>query len=161
MTQTPPQPLRVVAVSGTLSSPSKTDALVDAVLDELALVLPIERHVIRVSELGPLFAGALTRDQLDERVERELRAVEGADLLIVKPGMPYLDVLHRVASVSGLPTLAYQVSGEYAMIEAAAANGWIDGEAAMLEALLAFKRAGAAGVLTYHAPRAAERLKAG
>ena len=111
MTQTPPQPLRVVAVSGTLSSPSKTDALVDAVLDELALVLPIERHVIRVSELGPLFAGALTRDQLDERVERELRAVEGADLLIAA------SPVYR-ASFTGLFKHFFDFVEQYALVDA-------------------------------------------
>jgi FMN reductase len=79
----PTRPLRVVAVSGTLSTPSKTDALVHEIVTALGDVLPIEAHVIRVSELGPLFAGALTRDQLDERVERELVAIETADLLIV------------------------------------------------------------------------------
>jgi porphobilinogen synthase len=85
---------------------------------------------------------------------------EGADMVMVKPGLPYLDILRRVKDAFGVPTFAYQVSGEYAMIEAAARNGWLDGERAMMESLLAFKRAGADGVLTYFAPRAAERLKA-
>jgi porphobilinogen synthase len=85
---------------------------------------------------------------------------EGADMIMVKPGMPYLDVLRRVKDTFGMPTFAYQVSGEYAMIMAAAQNGWIDGEKAMLESLIAFKRAGADGVLTYFAPRVAETLKA-
>ncbi|MFY9829552.1 MAG: porphobilinogen synthase, partial [Rhodoplanes sp.] len=84
---------------------------------------------------------------------------EGADMLIVKPGMPYLDVLQRVKETFAMPTFAYQVSGEYAMIIAAAERGWLDGEKAMLESLVAFKRAGADGILTYFAPRAAERLK--
>jgi porphobilinogen synthase len=84
---------------------------------------------------------------------------EGADMLMVKPGMPYLDVLWRVKQASSLPTFAYQVSGEYAMIEGAARNGWIDGERAMMESLVAFKRAGADGVLTYFALRVAERLR--
>ena len=86
---------------------------------------------------------------------------EGADLVMVKPGMPYLDIIRRVKDGFGVPTFAYQVSGEYAMIEAAARNGWLDGERAMVESLLAFKRAGADGVLTYYAPRVAERLRAG
>jgi porphobilinogen synthase len=86
---------------------------------------------------------------------------EGADMIMVKPGLPYLDVLARVKETFGMPTFAYQVSGEYAMIMAAAQNGWIDGEKAMLESLIAFKRAGADGVLTYFAPRVAETLKAG
>jgi porphobilinogen synthase len=74
--------------------------------------------------------------------------------------MPYLDVLRRVKDAFGMPTFAYQVSGEYAMIMAAAQNGWLDGQKAMLESLIAFKRAGASGVLTYFAPRVAELLKA-
>ncbi len=92
--------------------------------------------------------------------EVELDIAEGADMLIVKPGMPYLDILWRVKETFARPTFAYQVSGEYAMIMAAAERGWLDGERAMMESLLAFKRAGADGILTYFAPRAAERLKA-
>jgi porphobilinogen synthase len=92
--------------------------------------------------------------------EVELDIAEGADMVMVKPGMPYLDVLRRVKDAFGMPTFAYQVSGEYAMIAGAANNGWIDGERAMMEALVAFKRAGADGVLTYFAPKAAEKLKA-
>ncbi|TAL84052.1 MAG: porphobilinogen synthase [Beijerinckiaceae bacterium] len=84
---------------------------------------------------------------------------QGADMLIVKPGMPYLDIICRVKETFALPTFAYQVSGEYAMIMAAAQNGWLDGERAMLESLVAFKRAGADGVLTYFAPRVAKKLK--
>ncbi|MCB1502815.1 MAG: porphobilinogen synthase, partial [Bauldia sp.] len=96
----------------------------------------------------------------DEAIrEAELDIAEGADLLMVKPGMPYLDILWRIKDAFGLPTFAYQVSGEYAMIEAAARNGWIDGDRAMLESLVAFKRAGADGILTYFAPRVAERLR--
>ncbi|PSC03227.1 porphobilinogen synthase [Alsobacter soli] len=84
---------------------------------------------------------------------------EGADMVMVKPGMPYLDIVRRVKETFAVPTFAYQVSGEYAMIMAAANNGWLDGEKAMTESLLAFKRAGADGVLTYFAPRVAEKLK--
>jgi porphobilinogen synthase len=91
--------------------------------------------------------------------EVELDIKEGADMVMVKPGMPYLDVLQRVSETFGMPTFAYQVSGEYAMITAAAQNGWLDGERAMMESLIAFKRAGAAGVLSYFAPRVAEKLK--
>lgn len=91
--------------------------------------------------------------------EVELDIAEGADMVMVKPGMPYLDVLRRVKDTFAMPTFAYQVSGEYAMIAAAAGNGWIDGERAMMESLLAFKRAGADGILTYFAPRAAERVQ--
>jgi porphobilinogen synthase len=79
----------------------------------------------------------------------------------VKPGMPYLDIIRRVKDEFGFPTFAYQVSGEYSMIMAASNNGWIDGDKAMMESLIGFKRAGADGVLTYFAPRAAEQLKKG
>jgi porphobilinogen synthase len=96
----------------------------------------------------------------DEAIrETELDIAEGADLVMVKPGMPYLDIVWRVKEAFGLPTFAYQVSGEYAMIKAAAQNGWIDGERAMMESLQAFKRAGADGVLTYFAPEAARILR--
>ena len=84
---------------------------------------------------------------------------EGADMVMVKPGMSYLDVLARVKEHFAMPTFAYQVSGEYAMIMAAAQNGWLDGEKAMIESLIAFKRAGADGVLSYFAPRVAEKLR--
>ena len=90
--------------------------------------------------------------------EVELDLIEGADMVMVKPGLPYLDILHRVKARFAVPTFAYQVSGEYAMIMAAAANGWIDGDRAMMESLVAFKRAGADGVMSYFAPRVAERL---
>ncbi len=86
---------------------------------------------------------------------------EGADMIMVKPGLPYLDIVARVKDAFGMPTFAYQVSGEYAMIMAAAQNGWLDGERAMVESLTAFKRAGCDGVLTYFAPRVAEKLKSG
>jgi porphobilinogen synthase len=80
-------------------------------------------------------------------------------MVMVKPGLPDLDIIRRLKDAFAMPTFAYQVSGEYSMIMAAAANGWIDGEKAMLESLLAFKRAGCDGILTYFAPRAAEILK--
>ncbi|NUR10801.1 MAG: porphobilinogen synthase [Bradyrhizobium sp.] len=92
--------------------------------------------------------------------EVELDIAEGADMVMVKPGMPYLDVVRRVKDTFAMPTFAYQVSGEYAMIAAAANNGWLDGERAMMESILAFKRAGADGVLSYFAPKAAEKLRA-
>ena len=84
---------------------------------------------------------------------------EGADMVMVKPGMPYLDIVRRVKDVFNYPTYAYQVSGEYAMIKAAAQNGWLDHDAVMMESLLAFKRAGADGILTYFALEAARLLK--
>ena len=89
-------------------------------------------------------------------IERDL--AEGADMVMVKPGMPYLDIVRRVKDAYAVPTFAYQVSGEYAMLRAAADAGWLDGDAAMMESLIAFKRAGCDGVLTYFAPRAARVL---
>ena len=83
---------------------------------------------------------------------------EGADMVMVKPGMPYLDIIRRVKDQFGMPVFAYQVSGEYAMIEAAARNGWLDHDKVMMEALLCFKRAGCSGILTYHAAQAARIL---
>ena len=90
--------------------------------------------------------------------EAALDVEEGADMLMVKPGLPYLDICRTLKDAFGMPTFAYQVSGEYSMIKAAAANGWIDGERVMMESLLAFKRAGCDGILTYFAPEAAEVL---
>jgi porphobilinogen synthase len=90
--------------------------------------------------------------------EVAMDVAEGADMLMVKPGLPYLDIVARVRAEFGLPTFAFQVSGEYAMIKAAAANGWIDEDRIVIEALTAFKRAGADGVITYFAPKAAELL---
>ena len=93
--------------------------------------------------------------------EVELDIAEGADMVMVKPGLPYLDVLHRVKEAFAMPTFAYQVSGEYAMIVGAVDNGWLDGDEAIMESLLAFKRAGADGILTYFAARIGEQLKKG
>lgn len=90
--------------------------------------------------------------------EVELDIQEGADMIMVKPGLPYLDVVQRVKETFAMPTFAYQVSGEYAMLQAAARNGWIDGDRAFLESLWAFKRAGADGILTYFAPLVAPLL---
>ena len=96
----------------------------------------------------------------DEAMREALLDIEeGADMVMVKPGLPYLDVIRRIKDAFAMPTFAYQVSGEYAMIQAAAQNGWLDGEAAMLESLLAFKRAGADGIITYFAARTAEILR--
>ena len=95
-------------------------------------------------------------DEAIRLVERDLR--EGADMVMVKPGMPYLDICRRVKDSFGAPTYAYQVSGEYAMIQAAAQNGWIDGERAMMESLMCFRRAGCDGILTYFAPAVARKL---
>jgi porphobilinogen synthase len=90
--------------------------------------------------------------------EVALDIAEGADMVMVKPGMPYLDIVRRVVEAFAMPTFAFQVSGEYAMLMAAARNGWIEEERAILESLAAFKRAGCAGVITYFAPRVAEML---
>ena len=95
-------------------------------------------------------------DEAMRLVERDLS--EGADMIMVKPGMPYLDICRRVKDEFGVPTFAYQVSGEYAMLMAAAQNGWLDQEKVMLESLLCFKRAGCDGILTYFAPAAAKIL---
>ena len=113
-------------------------------------------------------SGALTGDkntyQMDPANSDEaLRLVardlaEGADMVMVKPGLPYLDICRRVKDQFGAPTFAYQVSGEYAMIQAAAQNGWIDGDKVMVESLMAFKRAGCDGILTYFAPKIAPLL---
>ena len=92
--------------------------------------------------------------------EVALDIAEGADMVMVKPGMPYLDIVRRVKDEFRVPTFAYQVSGEYAMLKAAAANGWLDHDAVMMESLLAFRRAGADGVLTYFALDAARRMRA-
>ncbi|SFE00648.1 porphobilinogen synthase [Roseivivax sediminis] len=97
-------------------------------------------------------------DEAMRLVARDLS--EGADMVMVKPGMPYLDICRRAKDAFGAPTYAYQVSGEYAMLAGAARNGWLDGERVMMESLMAFKRAGCDGVLTYFAPEAARLLNA-
>jgi len=98
-------------------------------------------------------------DEALRLIERDL--TEGADMVMIKPGMPYLDICRRVKDTFGAPTYAYQVSGEYAMIMGAAERGWIDGKKAMIESLMAFRRAGCDGVLTYFAPEAAKAIRAG
>jgi porphobilinogen synthase len=118
-----------------------------------------------VGSAGNLGAGNKYTYQMDPANSDEaLREValdiqEGADMVMVKPGMPYLDIVRRVKDEFGVPTYAYQVSGEYAMLKAAAANGWLNHDAVMMEALLSFKRAGADGILTYFALEAAELLR--
>ena len=116
-------------------------------------------------------SGALTGDkkpyQMDpangDEALREVAAdlAEGADMVMIKPGLPYLDICARVKAEFAVPTFVYEVSGEYAMIEAAAARGWIDGERAMMESLIAFRRAGCDGILSYFAPRAARLMRGG
>ncbi len=118
-----------------------------------------------VGSAGNLGKGNKTTYQMDPANSDEaLREValdlqEGADMVMVKPGMPYLDIVRRVKDEFGVPTYAYQVSGEYAMLKAAAANGWINHDAVMMESLLCFKRAGADGILTYAALEAAKLLR--
>ena len=118
-----------------------------------------------VGSAGNLGKGNKYTYQMDPaNTDEALREValdldEGADMVMVKPGMPYLDIVRRVKETFGVPTYAYQVSGEYAMLKAAAANGWLDHDAVMMEALLSFKRAGADGILTYFALEAATLLK--
>ncbi len=120
-----------------------------------------------VGSKGNLGAGDKRTYQMDPANSDEaLREValdlaEGADMVMVKPGMPYLDIVHRVKQTFGVPTFAYQVSGEYASLCAAAAHGWLDHKKVMLESLLSFKRAGADGILTYFALEAARELAAG
>jgi len=116
---------------------------------------------------GTLLAGDKRSYQMDPANsdealrETELDIAEGADMVMVKPGLPYLDIVRRVKDAFGVPTFAYQVSGEYAMLMAAVQNGWLDGARAIPESLLAFKRAGADGILTYFAPDIARKIKAG
>jgi porphobilinogen synthase len=118
-----------------------------------------------VGSAGNLGKGNKYTYQMDPaNTDEALREValdleEGADMVMVKPGMPYLDIVRRVKDEFGVPTYAYQVSGEYAMLKAAAANGWLSHDACMLEALLSFKRAGADGILTYFALEAATLLR--
>ena len=120
-----------------------------------------------VGSAGSLGSGDKKTYQMDPaNTDEALREValdlaEGADMVMVKPGQPYLDIVSRVKREFGAPTFAYQVSGEYAQIVAAAQNGWLNREAVMMESLMAFKRAGADGVLTYFAVEAAQRLRAG
>ena len=125
---------------------------------------PFRDAVGSAANLGKSDKAAYQMDpaNIDEAL-REVAAdlTEGADMVMVKPGMPYLDVLRRVKDTFRVPTFAYQVSGEYAMIKAAAANGWLDHDKVMMEALLGFKRAGADGILTYFAIEAGRLLRDG
>jgi porphobilinogen synthase len=151
------------------------DALDDAGLDHVRLLAYAAKYAScfygpfrdAVGSAANLGRGDKRTYQMDPaNGDEALREValdlqEGADMVMVKPGMPYLDIVRRVKETFQVPTYAYQVSGEYAMLAAAAANGWLDGERAMMESLLGFKRAGADGVLSYFAVAAARRLKAG
>ena len=118
-----------------------------------------------VGSAGNLGKGNKFSYQMDcansDEALREVRLdlEEGADMIMVKPGMPYLDIIHRVKTEFGVPTFAYQVSGEYAMLKAASQNGWLDEKTVVLESLLAFKRAGSDAILTYYAKAVAQWLQ--
>ncbi len=153
---------RVGAIRRALDDARRTDVLIMAYAAKYASAFygPFRDAVGSSATLvGDKRTYQMDPSNADEALrEVEIDLSEGADLVMVKPGMPYLDVLRLVKDTFSAPTFAYQVSGEYAMIMAAAANGWLDGDKAMMESLTAFKRAGADGILTYFAPRAAERL---
>ncbi len=156
---------RVGAIRRTLDAAGRTDVLIMAYAAKYASAFygPFRDAVGSSATLvGDKRTYQMDPANADEALrEVEMDLGEGADLVMVKPGMPYLDILRLVKDTFAVPTFAYQVSGEYAMIMAAAGNGWLDGEKAMMESLIAFKRAGADGILTYFAPRVAERLSAG
>jgi porphobilinogen synthase len=156
---------RVGAIRRALDAAGRTDVLIMAYAAKYASAFygPFRDAVGSSATLvGDKRTYQMDPANADEALrEVEMDLAEGADLVMVKPGMPYLDVLRMVKDTFAVPTFAYQVSGEYAMIMAAAANGWLDGDKAMMESLTAFKRAGADGILTYFAPRVAERLAAG
>jgi porphobilinogen synthase len=161
---------RVGALRGALEAEGLTDTLIMSYAAKYASAFygPY-REAIGSGKLGsgpPANPPDKASYQMDPgNTDEALREValdiaEGADMVMVKPGLPYLDIVRRVVDAFSMPTFAFQVSGEYAMIRAAGMNGWIDEERAILESLTAFKRAGAAGVITYFAPRAARLLGA-
>lgn len=154
---------RVAAIRAALDEAGRVDVQIMAYAAKYASAFygPFRDAVGSSANLG---GGDKRTYQMDPaNTDEALREValdlaEGADSVMVKPGMPYLDVVRRVKDQFGAPTFAYQVSGEYAMLSAAAANGWLDRQSVMLESLVAFKRAGADGILTYFAAEAAEAL---
>jgi porphobilinogen synthase len=154
---------RVGAIRAALDAAGRTDAQIMAYAAKYASAFygPFRDAVGSAKTLtGDKRTYQMDPANTDEALrEVELDLAEGADMVMVKPGLPYLDIVQRVKDTFGRPTFAYQVSGEYAMVMAAAGNGWLDGETAMMESLIAFKRAGADGVLSYFAPRVAERLR--
>ncbi|MES2143472.1 MAG: porphobilinogen synthase [Pseudomonadota bacterium] len=156
---------RIGAIRGALEAAAHTDV---AILSYAAKYASAFYGPFRdaVGATGALKGDKKTYQMNPANGDEALRLVardlaEGADMVMVKPGMPYLDICRRVKDAFGAPTYAYQVSGEYAMIATAAERGWIDGEAAMMESLMAFKRAGCDGILTYFAPAAARILGRG
>jgi porphobilinogen synthase len=161
---------RVGALRTALEAEGRTDTMIMSYAAKYASAFygPY-REAIGSAKLGsasPEHPGDKATYQMDpantDEAMREvaLDLAEGADMVMVKPGMPYLDIVRRVAETFAVPTFAFQVSGEYAMIAAAGANGWIDRDRAVLESLMGFKRAGCAGVITYFAPHAARLLGA-
>ena len=156
---------RIGAIRAALEAAGLVDTRIMAYSAKYASAFygPFRDAVGSAANLGPSHKKTYQMDPAnsDEALrEVALDIAEGADMVMVKPGMPYLDVLRRVKETFRVPTFAYQVSGEYAMLKAAAANGWLEHDAVMMESLLAFKRAGANGVLTYFARDAARWLKA-
>ena len=155
---------RIGAIRGALEANGHTDTLIMAYAAKYASAFygPFRDAVGSTGTLkGDKRTYQMDPANTDEAIrEVALDLAEGADMVMVKPGMPYLDIVRRVSETFGVPTFAYQVSGEYAMLRAAAERGWLDGDKVMMESLLAFKRAGAAGILTYFAPAAARRLAA-
>lgn len=157
---------RVGALRAALEAAGRTDTMIMAYAAKYASAFygPFRDAVGSAANLGK---GSKATYQMDPANSDEaLREValdlqEGADMVMVKPGMPYLDIVRRVKDEFRVPTFAYQVSGEYAMIKAAAQNGWLDHDKTMMEAMMAFKRAGADGVLTYFALDIARKLKQG
>ena len=153
---------RVGAIRTALDGAGYTDVQIMAYTTVLRLLRAVPRRGRHQRDWSATSAPISSVANGDEALrEAALDIEEGADMIMVKPGLPYLDIVRRLKDAFAVPTFAYQVSGEYAMIEAAARSGWLDGERAMMESLLAFKRAGADGILTYFAPRAAGRHKRG
>ncbi|HHM01778.1 MAG TPA: porphobilinogen synthase [Caldithrix abyssi] len=163
----------MVAPSGMMDG--MVGAIREALDDEGYANLPIMSYAVKYASgfYGPFRDAAESAPQFGDRSsyqmdpangneamrEAAIDIEEGADIIMVKPAMPYLDILHRVREEFGMPTAAYQVSGEFAMIKAAAANGWLDHDRVMLESLISIKRAGADLILTYFAREAAEKLR--
>ena len=153
---------RIGAIRGALEAAGHSDTLIMAYAAKYASAFygPYREAIGSAKALqGDKKTYQMDPGNTDEALrEVALDLAEGADMVMVKPGMPYLDIVRRLVEAYRAPTFAFQVSGEYAMIMAAARNGWIDEERAILESLIGFKRAGCAGIITYFAPRAARVL---
>jgi porphobilinogen synthase len=155
---------RIGAIRQALEASGHQDTLIMAYAAKYASAFygPFRDAIGSKSKVGKVDKRSYQMNSADSDValrEVALDLAEGADMVMVKPGMPYLDIIRRVRETFSVPTFAYQVSGEYAMLQAAAEKGWLDLEAVMMESLLGFKRAGANGILTYFAPRAAELIR--